>query len=583
VSSLQLSGTVSAVTETQLSFGAKGTIDQVLVSPGQTVRSGDTLATLDTRDLQQKISDTQSALQISNLRLQQLQQQTAAQAQAQQQLLAQQQADAAKQSQLNQQKTSDAIAQAQEQLRVAQQNFALVQAGAAQSDRLAAQAAVVTASGTLAKAQADLAQLQASPTSAELSAAQQAVSTAQTALAKAQSDRDKLLQPPDPAVVAAAKKDLADAQSDVVALNNPVVSKTAGSSAPQISDAERQSRLQAAQLAVTAAQAKLTAVQKTPDASTVQLANMAVDNAKSDLAAVQARLETVKAGPTQVQFAAAANAIEVAQVALSGAQAHQQEVNSHPTPGELADAQSKLDQAQQALDRASQPADGGTSSSFSSAGSLASSMSVGGTGNGDSVQIQTLQLQHTAEQQQAQLQTLREQLAASAVRAPFDGIVETVQLRPGDPSDPQKPGVVLASNGAPVLVANVADGDVDHLKTAGGISVQLDASTTANGTISAINANPGGSGQLAQIQVDWPAATVPALGATLQVNVAVEQHKGVVIVPQKAVRASGDRRSVEVLDGVDRKQVDVSVGIVSGDDAEIASGLREGQIVVLPA
>src|SRR5262249_26153802 len=94
---LLLNGRVTARQETSLGFGTKGIVDQVPVSQGQSVSAGQVLASLETRDLQQQLSDAQSALQITHLRLQQLQQQTAAQAQALQQAQAQQDADAAKQ------------------------------------------------------------------------------------------------------------------------------------------------------------------------------------------------------------------------------------------------------------------------------------------------------------------------------------------------------------------------------------------------------------------------------------------------------------------------------------------------------
>jgi multidrug efflux pump subunit AcrA (membrane-fusion protein) len=578
VNSLQLSGRVVAVQEAQLTFGTKGIVDQVLVAPGQPVNEGDVLVTLDTHDVLQQLSDARSALQITILRLQQLQQSTAAQSEAQQQLATQQQADAARQSALNQQKQADAIAQAEDQLRLAQQALDQVKAGAAQSERLAAQAAVTGAAGTLAKAQADLAQLQASPTQAEAYAAQQTLAAAQIAATKAQADRDKLMQPPDPVALTAAKKDLVDAQATVAALSNPVVNSP---TAPKMSDAERQARMQSAQLAVAAAQAHLFDVQKPPDASAVQLANMAVDSTKADLAAARAHLDIVKAGPTQVQLDAAQNALQVAQIGLSGAQARLAEVNSHPTPNELADAQAKVDQAQQALDRASQPLDSGSTPAFPGSSMSAPSGSTQ-SGGGDSVQIQTLQLQHTAEQQQSQIDSLQAQLAGSSIKAAFDGTIESVQVHPGDPADPKTGAVALASNGAPVVVADVADPDVGRVINASGITVQLDSSTSVQGSLGGMAVSPNGSGQQAQIRVDWP-AKLPDLGATLQVNVALDQHKGVILVPQRAIHAASDRRFVEILDGADRKQVDVTVGIVSGDDAEIASGLNEGQIVILPA
>jgi HlyD family secretion protein len=577
VESLQLSGRVSAVQELPLGFGIKGAVNNVAVSPGQAVEAGALLASVDTRDLQRQLDDSQSDLQITRLRLQQLQQRTAAQAQARQQSVAQQQADAARQAMANQQRVSDATALAQDQLRRAQAELDRVQAGASQADRLSAQGAVATATGNLAKAQTDLARLKSSPTQADLSSAQQSVATAQMALGKAQSDRDKLMLPPSAASVAAAKHDVSDAEAAVTALSNPVSSKS-DSSGPTMSEDERVQRLSAARFALKAAQANLVEVQKAPEPAAVQLANMAVDSAGADLAAAQAHLDLVKAGPTPDAISAGENAVQVAQIALTGAQVRLDDVTSHPTPDELTDAQVKVAQAQQALDRAAQPADTGSQLSSGSSASTGT-----GQDGSDDPQIQTLQLQHTADQQQALVSNLQDQITAGEIRAPFDGLIEAVKIRPGDAvADPQQPAIVFASGGDPLVVADLGDGDVSRLKPGTAATIQLSSTRSISGIVNAIVDSPNRAGHLAQIQANW-SDDRPPLGATVQIGVTLNRRSNVVIIPQRAIHASGDRRYVEILDGNDRKQVDVQLGATSLDDTEIVSGVSDGQIVILPS
>jgi multidrug efflux pump subunit AcrA (membrane-fusion protein) len=56
----------------------------------------------------------------------------------------------------------------------------------------------------------------------------------------------------------------------------------------------------------------------------------------------------------------------------------------------------------------------------------------------------------------------------------------------------------------------------------------------------------------------------------------------VLVVPKKAIRSSGSRKTVQVLDGDTARTVDVTVGTSSADETEVVTGLAEGQVVILP-
>jgi HlyD family secretion protein len=65
--SVQSSGSIIPEAKTQLSFGATGTVDKVNVVAGDRVKQGDMLATLDTTDLQLKVTQAQQAYLIQQL------------------------------------------------------------------------------------------------------------------------------------------------------------------------------------------------------------------------------------------------------------------------------------------------------------------------------------------------------------------------------------------------------------------------------------------------------------------------------------------------------------------------------------
>jgi HlyD family secretion protein len=72
---------------------------------------------------------------------------------------------------------------------------------------------------------------------------------------------------------------------------------------------------------------------------------------------------------------------------------------------------------------------------------------------------------------------------------------------------------------------------------------------------------------------------------TANAEVIMEEHKGVLMVPEAALMYDKDRKaSVETPDPAKKdgkKKVDVTVGISNGSKTELLSGLKEGQQVVL--
>jgi HlyD family secretion protein len=72
---------------------------------------------------------------------------------------------------------------------------------------------------------------------------------------------------------------------------------------------------------------------------------------------------------------------------------------------------------------------------------------------------------------------------------------------------------------------------------------------------------------------------------TANAEIILEEHKGVLIIPEAALMYDKDRKaSVETPDPAKkdgRKKVDVTVGISNGSKTELLSGLKEGQQVVL--
>jgi HlyD family secretion protein len=222
------SGTAEANDETQLQFGVSGRVEQILVTLGQDVKSGDALAVLESGDLKDRLATAQGNLAVANIRLRQL-------------LKGASEADLAA--------ADQAVATAQATLSKAQNDLYELQKGASEADLAAAEQAVAAAQSNLDAAEAKQKALIDTPSASVLAAAQAAVTSAQAARTKAQNDLDTLLEGASDANIATAEGAVASAQANLDAANARLAA---------LQDAPSDADKAAAQAAVAAAQANVT-------------------------------------------------------------------------------------------------------------------------------------------------------------------------------------------------------------------------------------------------------------------------------------------------------------------------------------
>jgi HlyD family secretion protein len=550
---LALDGTIAAASQSTVTSDQRGVVDQVDVKAGQPVKEGDVLVDLDGADISTKLDAARGQLQTAQSNLAQGQ----TQAQAQQQAAAQKAAaDQAQQQQ--------AIANAEIGLKRAQENLAQVQAGKPASVRQAQTTAVASSQQQVQGAQDALNKLLAGPDPVAVSTAQRAVSTAEAAVAKAQSDLDKLTGGPDPSAVRAAQAQVQRAQTQLQVAQN---AKPDTKLDPAVGRIQHDQSVQDAQLALQTAQAGLDKVKQPPADTDVQSAQQAVQDAQAAVSGAQAQLAAAQGGPDQATVDAASGAVEGARHKLAESQQALDEVNSHPTPQELADAQDQVRQAQLALASAQQP--------------LPAPADSGGA--------DLDALQQAIDQAQANVSNLEQALDNTHLKAPADGTIVAVRVKPGANVTSSTPVVILAKPGAPVVHVQLDDTQAGQLLPGQQATVQLDAGNATLPPIPAVVATvtpasrDGSNLPSADLQASWSADISPRFGAPVQVVVTVGQKQDVLVVPRNAVRQSGGRATVEVQDGTLRHLVSVQVGITAGDRVEIQSGLSEGQIVLTRA
>jgi HlyD family secretion protein len=196
------------------------------------------------------------------------------------------------------------------------------------------------------------------------------------------------------------------------------------------------------------------------------------------------------------------------------------------------------------------------------------------------------------------LKLAKDTLASSTLVSPIDGtVIFNAVGVPGTDSQAPRPsaGAAVAPGSAPFTVADlhslyfdaqVDEADVASVAVAMKATVSLDAfpSSTFNGTVkvvrpTAIQTTTGGIAFPVLVLVD-PAASKLLLGMSGSTDIDVNAVTGALTVPIEAVLDASGKKYVFVV-GADSKvtRTEVQVGVLTDTDAQITSGIHEGDTV----
>lgn len=612
---LSLTGRVAGLDEVAIAFPSLARVEKVAVSAGQMVDEGQVLLEADRKEVEKDLQAARARLEVSSVRLSQAE----AQAQARQR-------ETERRIEAERVRQQFAVGDAEAGVRRAQTDLERVRMGAPVSERQAAEGAVISARAALASAEGELARVTARPSEAELKAADQQVWSARLALQRAETELERLRRGPDPTELRAAEREVVNAEAAVLRAStdlerlvrgpDPLAVSTAArdvqradlavrvaqsakggkdknarlareaairSAELNLQDArERVARInvaqpagevEAARLGVTVAQSALDAAKERhrivasgPDELTLAAANQAVEQARVAAANAEVRYLELEAGAPPDRIRVAQQAVQSARVGLTSALSRQVEVHGHPTRAELRDAEERVAAAQTTLERAHAPTEEPSPPSDDVA---------------DPASFDLVLLERGLEQDRALVQALEHEVAAAQLLAPFSGVVAAVHVQSGDSMEPGQAVVTMARPGPPIVRADLSEREVARLTS--GMQAQLQIEGLANQQFDAsILTVESGVGVLPNVRlsVDWGTGAA-SLGANAQAVVTLQRKDDALLVPQRAIRTLGQRRYIEVMDGTARRNVDVQVGIVQGSEAEILSGLTQGQVVAV--
>ena len=553
VQSVAVSGSVAAQSQTKMSFRSTGKIAAVYVSVGQQVTAGQPLAKLDTTDLEAAVAQAESNLRSAQTSYDR----TVASA-----------GDAQRSLDQAQQSTQTDIANAQQAVTKLKTNYAN-----ARNTALSVGTALFT----------------------DITGYQSALDALKTGIDVESNDLANALR--DPAVGLNQQNDVRSAQTSINGMYGPLATSqnlSASSLKPAIDDFQR--ALDGIGAAVAEFDAALAADADTSRSATdFQSAmfsyNLASGRLTTALDSVNAQLNTMSTSTVSAQ--ASLNTVNTrTNTALDRSRTDLSSLLSAVTGDQQTATSIKAKITQ-----------GGTALSTMSdaiGGSIANAIA-----NVDTVKqrsAQTIQSAQTSVAQQpyniagarssvdnaaTALQNAQTNLDNAVVTAPSAGVVASIVSQVGESA--ASPFMTLANTSAMVLHGTVGESDVAKLKLGLVANVTVDAvGATSRMTGKVTSLDPVATIQQGvpvygvDVTIDLPQQAVKP-GMTGTANVVIASKQGVLTVPNLAIRSTGGRRYVQVLKDGEAVDTDVTFGIANDTVTEVASGLSEGDLVVLPA
>ena len=444
------------------------------------------------------------------------------------------------------------------------------------SDVQSAQSAVAAAQAALDIVKTRLNQLKI-PSASDIAASKAAVSAADAVLVSAQVKLDTLKNPT-PTDISAAYSSLTSAQATLDARRSTLNSLTQslGRQPTGTETSKAQGDAAVAQSSVAAAQAKVDALQS-PLPNDLITATSGIASAQAALDAARAKYDQlVKPNANDVAIAEAN--VTSAQAALDAAQVKLNLLRS-PNPADVAAARATVAQAEQSLAILKTP----------------SSFDVQLQKDLVAQAEQTLALrkkpytaqdveaaQAAVDQAQAQVSQLKQQIEDTRVRAPFDAFLTQRFLSPGALASTQTPVATLVSKDA-LVAFRIEEARIGSLRE--GQQVVLTSPALPGQTVQAriTLISPGGDAQrhtfAVQVEPVVPTKDLKS-GMSAQVSIATRRDN-VVLVPKEALLLRNDQSALFIVQDGKAQLRMVEVGLVDDKNAEIRSGLRAGEDLVV--
>ena len=186
-----------------------------------------------------------------------------------------------------------------------------------------------------------------------------------------------------------------------------------------------------------------------------------------------------------------------------------------------------------------------------------------------------------------QLDQAEAELAKAVITASFDGVVADIYIKEGQQLSATSPAIYLIDPSEIKLSGVIDEMDVSKVKLGQEATITLDAlpDKEVKGRVTFVS--PASTAQAGvvfyktTITLENPDEELKD-GMSANAEIVIEEHDGVLLIPNRAVQGSLEKPWVEVVTEGQVEERQVSIGLSDGRYTEILSGLEEGEEVVLP-
>jgi HlyD family secretion protein len=586
------SGVAVAQSEAVLSFSRPGQLADILVNLGDEVKEGQPLMRLKADELQNAAATAQSALALTKLQLQKVE-------------------EGATDTDLA--KAEYAVETAREALTRAQNDLKEALDPATDAKMTAAQQAVAAAEANLAAAQAKLDTLDKGASDADLAAADSAVTQAESKLSQAQRTIDNAESAKNSSQ--ASFQSAVDAYCDIVedatfvcdnesaqttqyvrqvcqdvkthdyedalstnqvdylsaCLDSPTNTSASLADTPTATPTSTPTALPFTGLQVAT---NFLLYANTSYETAVSTAENAADNvtmAQSSLDAANAALDQLNEGASDEDINAAEQGVTAAEAGLTASRAALQQLIDGATDTTVADLSAAVDRANADLMAAEVGRD---------------ELAAGATQTELAMQQEQV---HAAE---LQLQQANIALSDATLDSPFDGIVSALPVKLGQVLNATIPAITILTPNTLIFELNISETELASIKVGqvGGVMFDAMPAKIYPVQVFAIGLSPEQNQGViiykAKCKIlgstDEPGVPNPAPGMNGSASLITEQRADVIAVPSAVVRSRGSEKVVELIkdDGKIELQP-VTTGMSDGDNIEITSGLSVGDSIAV--
>lgn len=182
---------------------------------------------------------------------------------------------------------------------------------------------------------------------------------------------------------------------------------------------------------------------------------------------------------------------------------------------------------------------------------------------------------------------LERRVASLTLRAPAAGVVFGLPRRPGERFEAGQVVVSVADSARLRVRARVDEPDLPRIAPGERVSVTFDGlpdrQWQGRVTMVAAGLREYAGRRVGEVlgEIADPDGKLPP-NASVNVSIVAGEKSGVLVIPRAALQRDGARRWIFVREDGRARRQEVTVGLLGASDAEITSGLREGESVILP-